>query len=452
MGAPQNPRVQAAGARPPQRRLIRAGCVADGAGCFAAPGALLLEGDVLLAAGAPESIGAPLGAEVQELPEACLLPAFVNAHAHLDLTALGCRPFGGEFDAWLSGIRAARAGMQDAALLASVRQGVQALTAGGVAAVGDIASAAACEPVVLACRAAGVAGVAFAEVFGMGPRRAAALAAVAEVGRRASAEVAAGAGGAPARRAGRADRLHRGLQPHAPYSSDAQVFEAALASGLPVSTHLAESADETHFLRSGQGPFRALLESLGLWDGSFQVGARHPVDWIAARLAGAPGHRILAAHVNQLDDTALLLLAALPVDVVYCPRASDYFGHRGHRYRAMRAAGVNVCLGTDSMVCLDTPDRLSTLDEARLLMRRDGLPLGDALAMATVAGARALGCAPAEYTLAPGEKPGLIAVAAPGFRAACSRDAVASVLGGSSGAPTWLIRAGHCVVGDAPAR
>jgi len=38
---------------------------------------------------------------------------------------------------------------------------------------------------------------------------------------------------------------------------------------VPCSVHLAESVEEVEFVRSGQGPWRHLLEQLGVWDASW---------------------------------------------------------------------------------------------------------------------------------------------------------------------------------------
>jgi len=111
--------------------------------------------------------------------------------------------------------------------------------------------------------------------------------------------------------------------------------------------------------------------------------------------------------------------------VAYCPRASDYFGHHGHRYRAMIEAGVNVCLGTDSIICHGT---LSILDEMRHLHHRDHTDPATLLAMATTRGMRGLGLEPRDATLAPGASPGLIAIR---YDGGPGRDALASVLRGS---------------------
>lgn len=404
----------------PGLRVIRAAWVADGAGRVFAPGAIALRGASVLAVGSPESIGVVAGAGVPEdWTGHGVLPALVNAHAHLDLTAVG--PVGDPraFDAWLAGVRSARSSMDAEAVAASVELGAQHSVRGGVAAIGDIAGQNAPAASRASLRRHGLAGCVFEEVFGMGSRRAAALDSVAR-----SAAAAADAA---------ADGVRPGLQPHAPYSSHRDVYEAALRTGLPVATHLAETRDERSFLRDGNGPYRRLLESLGLWEPGVVTGDPHPVDWLAARLSAAPGRRILCAHLNDLDDRALELLARLPVDVAYCPRASAYFGHSGHRYREMRSAGINVCLGTDSAICLDTPDRISTLDDLRLLLRRDGLPLGGAVEMATSCGAAALGLEAARWTLRPGPVAGVLAVAV-----GAHRDPQA--FGRTTCAPEWLVR------------
>ena len=76
--------------------------------------------------------------------------------------------------------------------------------------------------------------------------------------------------------------------------------------------------------------------------------------------------------------------------MAYCPIASAYFGHRGHRYRDMLDAGVNVCFGTDSILCQppDEAEPLGILPQIRFLRRRDGVDSEVLLHMATLAGNR----------------------------------------------------------------
>jgi 5-methylthioadenosine/S-adenosylhomocysteine deaminase len=145
---------------------------------------------------------------------------------------------------------------------------------------------------------------------------------------------------------------------------------------------------------------------------------------------------VAAAHVNYVTHEQVRLLAAARTTVVFCPRAAAYFGHRSHDYRRMIQAGVNVALGTDGLPCLDRADRLSVLDDMRLLHRRDDADPVVLLRMATTAGAVGLGLEPDLVTLAPGPVAGLIAFP---YDAADPVDPFRQVLQRDD-APQWVVR------------
>ena len=138
--------------------------------------------------------------------------------------------------------------------------------------------------------------------------------------------------------------------------------------------------------------FRALLQSLGKWSPEF---AAHygrglsPVQWMEPYLRRAPW---LLAHCNYVSDDDITLLAETGASVAYCPIASEYFGHDNHRYRDMLDAGVNVCQGTDSIVCqpANKPQPLGILPQMRRLYQRDQTDPALLLRMATAHGQRAL--------------------------------------------------------------
>jgi cytosine/adenosine deaminase-related metal-dependent hydrolase len=217
-----------------------------------------------------------------------------------------------------------------------------------------------------------------------------------------------------------------GLSPHAPYTAGPRVYEAAarLARdfGLGVCTHLAESLAEREFIVSGSGPMRELLDAMGVLDETairdFGRGAR-PIAHLESAIRSA---RWLLAHICDADDREIDVLARSSCSVAYCPRSSAYFAHEQllgpHRYRDLLAAGVNLCLGTDSIVNLPAlngsrPPTLGVLDEMRFLHRRDAADPLSLLAMGTTAGARALGLQESLFTLAPGAKAGLCALRVP---------------------------------------
>lgn len=351
----------------------------------AAPGVLLAEDGAILAAGAPETIGAQPDARVVDRPDTVVVPALVNAHCHLDLTAIGPVPYDGDFIAWIRSVRDRRAA-DDEALAAAVSAGIRLARAGGTILAGDIAGVGSRVPLDV-MRAERLAGVSYREIFGIGRGQSAAIRAI-EAARE---------------ERGTEHGVALGLQPHAPYSCGPGVYRAAARSGLPVATHLAELPEEIRFLEDASGPLAAFLASLGLWDDGIAPARSHPVDFL---LETGEGAAFLAAHVNYCDDRHLDAMASGGVSVAYCPRASAYFGHPragapAHAYRAMLERGVNVALGTDSILCLETPDRISVLDEMRYLFARDAADPRMLLRMATTNGARALGLDAAAVTLAP---------------------------------------------------
>lgn len=379
------------------RRHIIAATVADGTGLIASPGAVLLEGDCVVAAGDVAAIGPVADAERIELPSSVVTPGLVNAHAHLDLTHIGPVAYGSDFSEWLAGILAARNAITEDGIGDSVLQGADLARAGGTVLVGDIAGMWSLQPL-HALRRSGLAGVSYLEVFGIGRAQAGSasrMAAILEgVAREESGVVL-------------------GISPHAPYTCGMDLYIAAAALGLPLATHLAESLEELQFSATGDGAFADLLRKIGVWDDSITGSNCHPVEQVAESLAKGPA---LAAHLNYVDDACIERMSQIRLSVAYCPRASAYFGHPHgehppHRYRDMLSAGVNVSLGTDSIVCLDTADRISTLDEMRFLHRRDGTDPILLLKMATVNGAKALGFDPGLVSFGPGRIAGVIAMA-----------------------------------------
>ncbi len=379
-----------------KRQLVHAALIVDGVGRQFEPGAIILEGQHIIATGTPAHIGRCGDVCARNFQQFVVMPALVNAHAHLDLTLLSPQPNRGDFTDWIRTIRGQRA-TDGQAIHAAVQKGAELSRAGGVAMIGDIAGIGSLHAVE-ALRESELEGVSYLEVFGMGTRQPDAIKSMQD---------------ALVTIDHNRDGVRLGIQPHAPYSCGIDVYRAAAATGLPIATHLAETLHELQFVRDAAGPFRTLLEEFGVWDDSITGSGRHPIDHLTEICATTP---MTLAHVNYIEDAHLEILAKWPASVVYCPRASAYFGHPhenrpGHRYQEMLTAGINVALGTDSIVCLDTPQRISTLDEMRFLYKRDGMNPELLLRMATVNGAHALQMDSDQVTLNNGPTAGLIAVA-----------------------------------------
>ncbi|HED53246.1 MAG TPA: hypothetical protein ENJ00_03480 [Phycisphaerales bacterium] len=378
------------------------------------PAALLIERSAqdqrILAVGPIAEVGShPLARSAKRIdrPGEVLLPAFVNAHTHLDLSHIGPRPHSPAdgFVSWVDFIREHRhqdeAGIRDA-----VNLGCDLLRRGGVAAVGDIAGAPMGRPSLVPWQTlskSGLAGVSFLEFFAIGTTEKQRLETLRSMVDALDATVLG--------------RTRLGLQPHAPNTVSPRAYayagELAEQHHLPLMTHLAESIEERLFVAEGIGPQVQLVENLGIWSAEAAADFGHglsPVQHLGRVLQRYP---FTAVHVNQCSDDDLDLLERTTTRLVYCPRASAYFGadlHFGpHRYRDMLDRGLTVALGTDSVVNLPPDDversGLSTLDEARFLYERDHTDPTTLLAMATVHGADTLGMDRSHFSLGVGDSP-----------------------------------------------
>ena len=92
------------------------------------------------------------------------------------------------------------------------------------------------------------------------------------------------------------------------------------------------------------------------------------------------------------------LLGKHRVHVVHCPRSHAYFRHPPFLRERLANAGVNVCLGTDSLATMrkigKQKPELNMFEEMRVLADTDKtISPDEILRMATVNGARALGFA-----------------------------------------------------------
>jgi cytosine/adenosine deaminase-related metal-dependent hydrolase len=334
---------------------------------------------VALAARFPE-------ASVEEFGEAVILPGFVNAHSHLELTAMRgyLEPEEGDFPAWLKKLTMARLErMTPDDLYVSATCGAVEAARAGVTCVGDASDAASASMRALA--SVGLRGIVYQEAFGPDPNDALEKF---ELLREKVLTL----------RGSESERVRVGVSPHAPYSVSAPqlelIAEYALAESLPVMMHAAESEAEAQFMLSGRGPFAEGLRRRGIeWRApgisSIQYLARHGV------LRTSP----LLAHCVRVDEADLHTLKEFDARVAHCPKSNAKLGHGHASLAAFVEREIKVGLGSDSVASNNTCDMLSEASFAALLSRalghttRNGkmISADEALLTATLGGARALG-------------------------------------------------------------
>jgi cytosine/adenosine deaminase-related metal-dependent hydrolase len=362
--------------------------------------------------------------------DAVLLPALVNAHAHLDLAGAQPLPATGSFTDWLMGVGRTRGEARDIARAA--QDEAAALRRRGVVAVGDVDASA--GRAAQGRIAADVGGRSYLEIVGVAaPSARARLAEMLALADR--------MGGASA---------GLGISPHAPYSVNAEVLpeiaRAARRRGLPLAMHLAETEDETRYLLHGDGPFVELLRAIGRGV-PFETPPRlRPIAYADA--AGLLEAGCVVVHGNDLDDEDVARLAARSCSVVYCHGTHRHFARPPHRLPALLAAGVNVALGTDSGLSNAGVDLLA--EAGRLLADRPDVDPLHVLRCATLGGRIALGLPTAPALLQPGsDADALLLGAAPPDAETLAPRALASWAFSPSARVVATVRAGRAVSGEA---
>jgi 5-methylthioadenosine/S-adenosylhomocysteine deaminase len=185
--------------------------------------------------------------------------------------------------------------------------------------------------------------------------------------------------------------------PHAPYTVGDEALKriAVLAEELdvPVHTHLHETRGEIEqgLAQHGVRPFERL------------------------RKLGLVGPRLIAVHAVHLDEVELDLMAREGVSVAHCPSSNLKLASGIAPVAGMRARGIRVGLGTDGAASNNRLDPWMEMRTAALLAKGasgDAKTVGaaEALEMATLEGARALGLEREIGSIEPGKAADLAAV------------------------------------------
>jgi cytosine/adenosine deaminase-related metal-dependent hydrolase len=362
-------------------------------------GAVAVVGNRIVSVGRWPDVVIPKRAPVIDLGEMILLPGLVNAHCHLDYTAMaGQLAPPRAFVDWIQLITTSKSGWTYSDFAASWLDGAKMLLRTGTTTVGDIEMAPELLPDVWSATPLRV--FSFLEMTGVKSRRP-----PREILREALDRIASLPSGS--RRVG--------LSPHAPYSTTPALLRltahAARRQHLPVVVHVAESAEEFEMFANGSGKLFTWLTRNGRDMSDCGLGS--PVEHLERQ--GLLAKNLLAVHVNYLGPRDVALLAKRKVSICHCPRSHAYFKHRPFPLAELESAGINICLGTDSLASLHRPRKqlleLNLFDEMRQVAATNpALKPETILRMATVNGARALGLKHQIGELAPKAFADLIAI------------------------------------------
>jgi 5-methylthioadenosine/S-adenosylhomocysteine deaminase len=187
------------------------------------------------------------------------------------------------------------------------------------------------------------------------------------------------------------------LAPHAPYTVGDEMLKrmAVLAEEIdvPIHCHVHETKDEIAqgLAKDGMRPFERL------------------------RRLGVVGPRLIAVHSVHLDEAELDAMAREGVTVAHCPSSNLKLASGIAPVAAMRKRGIRVGLGTDGAASNNRLDLLTEARSAALMAKAASgdasvIPAAEALEMATIEPARALGLDDRIGSIAPGKSADLVAV------------------------------------------
>lgn len=172
--------------------------------------------------------------------------------------------------------------------------------------------------------------------------------------------------------------IQTSFAPHAPYTvSDEPLKKIVTRNGemeLRINMHVHETAFEVAEAekQTGKRPLQR-LEELGLLTPD-----------------------LIAVHMTQLSDEEISKVAQANAHVVHCPESNLKLASGFCPVAKLLNAGINVALGTDGAASNNDLDMLGEMRTAALLAKAvaedaSALPAHQALHMATLGGARALG-------------------------------------------------------------
>jgi 5-methylthioadenosine/S-adenosylhomocysteine deaminase len=191
--------------------------------------------------------------------------------------------------------------------------------------------------------------------------------------------------------------LSTAFAPHAPYTVSDENFERIRVLSeqldIPIHLHTHETAHEVEeaIAKDGMRPF-ARLQKLGIVN-----------------------ERLVAVHMTQLTDDEIAACAAAGVSVAHCPESNLKLASGFCPAEKLRAAGVNVCIGTDGCASNNDLDMFGEMRTAALLAKAvagDAAAFDAAYALraATLNGAKAIGLGGRVGSIEPGKRADLTAV------------------------------------------
>lgn len=359
-----------------------------------AGGALLVHNGMVTDTGPLHVLRSAYSVPVFDFPGSVLLPGFINAHTHLELThfpswrlrsAVDYNPR--RFTDWIIQLIKIARGLTAAEYPPSIREGVRMCLESGTTAIGEIVT----NPSLAGLYyGSPLSGRLYFELLGQEPGH--------FRGKLAAATAAA--------HQSEPHTLLTGLAPHSPYTIAHEHLEtircASASYALPLSIHLSESRSEADFIFDGSGELASSFYPFVGWERFLGRPARCSSTELLDRY-GLLTPTTLAVHCVHVSVADARIIKARGAHIALCPRSNELLDVGRAPVSLFKKIGIPLALGTDSLA---SNNSLSLWDELRFALDNfpNDLSGQDVFRMVTIGGAAALGISAAGGSLEAGKR------------------------------------------------
>ncbi len=360
-------------------------------------GIVLTDGKAIKAVGSGKELSKFPYDEIIDCSGKIILPGFVNAHSHLELTGFrGKIKKGLPFTDWARKVVSIRKDITENEIATAIKDGLDELISSGVTTAGDFSQTGITAKIL---NERGLRGTVFLEFSGFNPeQKDEKLGELKEKFNRFSSIF------------NLQSSIRIGIAPHAPYSVSRELLKEshsfAKEKKLPFAIHISEMLEEMEFIKNGSGAMKDLLIDFGVWNDKWMPPQTTPVQYLhnLGILKGTTG-----IHLNIVTSHDINILRENNISVVYCPGSNKWFG-RNWKYslRQFLNNDINIVIGTDS---LSSNEKLNMFYEMRVVKENfPDLENNIILKMATVNGAKAIGFEGEAGEIAVGRKADIIGI------------------------------------------
>lgn len=295
-------------------------------------GAVYIENDIVKDFGKTENILKQYPhSDIKDYSDSIVLPGFINAHCHLELSALENKiEKGHSFSNWIIELGQNKRKLSQEEIIEGIEKGVKLLYDSGTVAVGDISSEYLSFDIL---NRSPLSGRVFWEFLAVDPDT---IETRFNYLKKSFQEADS-------------NRIKKGISPHSTYTLHQKAFDTInsyiLKEKLYSTIHVGESSEEEEFFKYRIGGLFSFINNFYPIYDNFKNTS--PLNYLHNRNYLLKDSLIV--HLNILEEKDIQILKDYKLSVVHCPLSHKYFNHPKFKLEKLLENNINICLGTDSL-------------------------------------------------------------------------------------------------------